>query len=149
MSLKRQIAQQQFGFVTDSCKIYIWWLHQCHNQWDGFCFCGLKSVCRMMNMEWRNMYLIQQVSLYSIKISICCNCVANHWTNIFSANYKFRSVCECCIELFSTNCHLKKRPPLGIFSKVMLWHILLTKDSMAAIYKMFLNRIISKRLRSL
>jgi hypothetical protein len=25
---------------------------------------------------------------------MCCNYVVNHWTNVFSANYKFRSVCE-------------------------------------------------------
>jgi len=40
----------------------------------------------------------------------------------------------------------KKRSALAVFSKVMLQHILLIEDSMAAICRMFLNRIISIRL---
>lgn len=48
---------------------------------------------------------------------MCCNCVLKHWTNIFSANNKCRSVCEHCIELFSTNCQLRKKTSIGYFQQ--------------------------------
>ena len=63
-----------------------------------------------------------------------CNCVVNHWTNIFSANCKFRSLCEHCTELFWTTCKLeKKRLALAISRKVMLQYKLLTKKKRLAL----------------
>jgi hypothetical protein len=68
-------------------------------------------------------YGLQKYAYESVSFTIqcqdiwvmCCKCVVNHWTNIFSANYKFRSVCEHCIELFSTTFQLKKQVQHWLF----------------------------------